>query len=93
MHAHWLPSNSLVGVAKGNTHRSANLLPLPLLPLPIPLFFIYGLADADACCFIPVQRIYARCAYAEIPVQYPIENGTQLETVFIACPIPLKYSA
>ncbi len=47
----------------------------------------------NACCFIPVQRIYARCAYAEIPVQYPIENGTQLETVLIACPIPLKYSA
>ena len=48
--------------------------------------------DPDACCFMPVQRIYARCAHSEMPVQFPIENGTQLETVFVACPLPLKYS-
>ena len=46
----------------------------------------------DACCLMPVKRIYARCAHTEMPVQFPIENGTQLKTVFVAYPLPLKYS-
>ena len=47
----------------------------------------------SAFCFVPVQRIYARCAYAELPISFPLEDGlTQVETVFVACPIPVKYS-
>lgn len=42
----------------------------------------------DACCFMPVQRIGFRCAYAKLPMKFP----THEETVFVACPIPLKYS-
>ena len=44
--------------------------------------------ECSACCFIPVQRIACRCAYATMPVQF--EDIT--ETVFIACPIQMKYS-
>ena len=47
----------------------------------------------SACCFVPVQRIYARCAYTELPISFPLEDGlTQAETVFVACPLPVKYS-
>lgn len=42
----------------------------------------------NSCCFLPVQRIACRCAYAIMPVKL---NDT-IETVFIACPIPFKYS-
>lgn len=42
----------------------------------------------NSCCFLPVQRISSRCAYIILPVN--LNNIT--ETVFIACPIPLKYS-
>lgn len=42
----------------------------------------------NSCCFIPVQRIASRCAYVTMPVN--LNNVT--ETVFIACPIPFKYS-
>ena len=44
--------------------------------------------DPCACCFIPVQRISARCAFTCLPVKF----STHTETVFIACPIPLKYN-
>lgn len=41
-----------------------------------------------ACSFLPVQRIGARCAYATLPMDFV----THKESVFIACPIPVKYS-
>lgn len=41
----------------------------------------------NPCCFIPVQRIYCRCAHGIIPVKF----GSITETVFIACPIRLNY--
>ena len=44
--------------------------------------------ECSVCCFILVQRIACRCAYATMPVQF--EDIT--ETVFIACPIQMKYS-
>lgn len=37
---------------------------------------------------LPVQRIACRCATIVMPVDF----GTLTETVFIACPIPLRYS-
>ena len=43
----------------------------------------------DACCFLPVQRIACRCACITMPVNL----NTVTETVFIASPVPLKYSA
>lgn len=42
----------------------------------------------DACCFMPIQRIANVCAHARIPVEF----ASHTETVFIACPLPLKYS-
>ena len=45
--------------------------------------------ESGACCFIPVQRIGSRCAFSLLPVDFP----THSETVFIACPIPIKYYA
>ena len=42
----------------------------------------------DACCFMPVQRIACRCAHAKLLVDF----RTHKETVFLAIPIPLKYS-
>ena len=39
------------------------------------------------CCFIPVQRIACRCAHALISVDF---NGV-IETVFVACPVPLRF--
>ena len=44
--------------------------------------------EPNACCFIPAQRIYARCAFAQLPVTFP----NHVETVFIACPLPIRYS-
>jgi len=40
-----------------------------------------------ACCFLPVKRIFCRCAYTVMPITL---NGV-VETVFISCPIPFKY--
>ena len=40
----------------------------------------------SACCFLPVQRILGKCAHADIPVNL---EGHE-ETLFVACPIPLK---
>ena len=42
----------------------------------------------NACCFIPVQRIACRCAHATMPVKF--DDIT--ETVFVACPIQIKYT-
>lgn len=42
----------------------------------------------SACCFIPVQRIFCRCAYITLPVRF--RDST--ETVFVASPVLLKYS-
>ena len=42
----------------------------------------------DACCFMPIQRIANVCAHARIPIEFT----SHTETVFIACPLPLKYS-
>ena len=39
------------------------------------------------CNFIPVQRISCRCAHALISVNF----GHMVETVFIACPLPLRF--
>lgn len=41
-----------------------------------------------ACSFLPVQRIGFRCAYATLPMNFI----THTENVFVACPIPMKYS-
>ena len=41
----------------------------------------------ETCCFLPVQRIGARCAFSRLPVKF----NHITETVFIACPITLKY--
>ena len=40
-----------------------------------------------ACCYLPVQRIACRCASIVMPVDF----NELTETVFIACPIALKY--
>ena len=40
-----------------------------------------------ACCYIPVQRIYCRCAHTVMPVKF----NEITEIVFIACPISFKY--
>lgn len=54
-----------------------------------PRCFCYCMFHArSSCCFLPVQRIACRCAHAVMPVT--ISNVT--ETLFIACPIPFKYS-
>ena len=42
----------------------------------------------DACCFMPVQHIAFRCASAELCLNF----GTINETVFVACPINMKYT-
>lgn len=42
----------------------------------------------SACSFLPVQRIAYRCAHATLPMDFT----THKETVFAACPIPIKYS-
>lgn len=44
--------------------------------------------EPDACCFMPIQRIASRCAFVKLPVNFT----THRETVFVACPIPLKYN-
>ena len=41
----------------------------------------------NSCCFIPVQRIYCRCAHGVMPIKF----ASITETVFIACPIQLNY--
>lgn len=43
---------------------------------------------SSCCCFLPVQRIACRCAHVIMPVNL----NSVTETVFIACPVPLKYS-
>ena len=40
------------------------------------------------CSFIPAQRILGKCAHVVLPVDFESLE----ETVFIACPIPLKYT-
>lgn len=42
----------------------------------------------DTCCIMPAQRIAYRCAHVKLSVEFPEYE----ETVYIACPIPLKYS-
>ena len=42
----------------------------------------------DTCCIMPAQRIAYRCAHVKLSVKFPECE----ETVFIACPVPLKYS-
>jgi len=39
------------------------------------------------CCYLPVQRIFYRCAH----VTMPVNSSNIIGNVFIACPIPLKY--
>lgn len=41
----------------------------------------------DACCFLPVQRISNRCAYALLTVSFPDIT----ERVFVACPLEFNY--
>ena len=40
-----------------------------------------------ACCYLPVQRIFCRCAFIIMPVTFL----DLPENVFIACPVSLKY--
>ena len=47
--------------------------------------------EEGACCFIPVQRIGARCAFASLPTEFRSSNSSIAETVFIACPIPVAF--
>ena len=42
----------------------------------------------DACCFLPVQRIYNKCAHVKLNVQF---DSSYEDSVFIACPTPIKY--
>lgn len=42
----------------------------------------------DTCSLMPIQRIAYRCAHASLRVAFP---NYYEETVFIACPIPIKY--
>lgn len=42
---------------------------------------------SGACCFLPIQRIFCRCAYTLMPIKF----SDLVETVFIACPISFKY--
>lgn len=42
----------------------------------------------DTCPIMPAQRIAYRCAHVKLSVQFPEYE----ETVYIACPISLKYS-
>ena len=44
--------------------------------------------DGSPCAFLPVQRIACRCAHATLPI--PVDGVT--ENLYIACPIPIKYS-
>ena len=41
----------------------------------------------STCNFVPVQRIASKCAHCVLDVDF---CGTK-ETVFVACPIPIKY--
>ena len=41
----------------------------------------------SACSFLPALRILGKCAHAKLP----IDLGSHTETLFVACPIPLKY--
>ena len=41
----------------------------------------------NACCYMPIQRIAYRCASATLSVVFEHIN----ETVFVACPIAMKY--
>lgn len=41
-----------------------------------------------SCCYIPIQRIACRCAFAVMSVKFP----DMTETVFIACPVKFTYS-
>ena len=40
------------------------------------------------CCYVPVQKISCRCAYIIMLVQF----ANYTERVFIATPVPIKYS-
>ena len=42
----------------------------------------------DACCFMPVQRISNKCAFAKLN---NIKFDSYEDSVFVACPIPIKY--
>ncbi len=44
----------------------------------------YLIEDPGACCFMPVQRIACRCAYAQ-------DLSTHKETVFVACLLSMQY--
>ena len=43
--------------------------------------------EFESTNFMPIQRIAQRCAYISMPVDF----YSSTETVFIACPIPLKH--
>ena len=45
----------------------------------------------DMCSIMPVQRIAYRCAHAHASLRVTFADNYE-ETVFIACPIPIKYS-
>ena len=40
----------------------------------------------EACCFMPVQRIANKCAFAKFNMKF---DGYE-NSVFVACPIPIK---
>ena len=46
-----------------------------------------NIEELESTNFMPVQRIARRCAYISMPVNF----DSFTETVFIACPITLKY--
>ena len=41
----------------------------------------------DVCCFLPIQRIYNKCAYTKLNVQF----DSYEDTVFVARAIPIQY--
>ena len=41
----------------------------------------------DACCFLPIQRVLNKCAYAKIDVHF----GSYEDNVLVVCPLPIKY--
>ena len=42
----------------------------------------------SACSVIPVQCIACKCARAVLPIKI----GVITENLFVACPVPMKYS-
>ena len=44
----------------------------------------------NACCFVPIKRVYNRCAAGEIAIDFGPPVGS--ETVFVAILLPVNYS-